>query len=349
MPVNTETRPGRGCPLSYRYSPSDFNRAPQAAAETLYVIGGLYGNVEALDTILVMKQLEERQGHAITLFFNGDFNWFNVDSDSFAAINETVMKHGAIQGNVEAELTADASTAGCGCAYPAYVCETVVERSNRIMEKLRAQADCNPRFVRQLATLPMHATIAMGNERIGIVHGDPESLAGWSFAVENPVLQVDDYFRQAQVRAFCSSHTCLPFAQDFDIDGRECLVINNGAAGMPNFRNTHYGLMTRVSIRGDTPENSLYGITLGNLRFDAIPIPYDQAAWLRRFNKNWPPGSPADQSYFQRIIRGPDFDITQAIRGRILGKSRKSVATPQPTGLPKTPGRAAVSTKYVGF
>ena len=41
--------PGRSCPLSYRYAPSIFNRDADVHAETIYVVGGLYGNVQALD------------------------------------------------------------------------------------------------------------------------------------------------------------------------------------------------------------------------------------------------------------------------------------------------------------
>ena len=36
--------PGRSCPLHYRYAPQSLRRPPEIAADTLYVIGGLYGN-----------------------------------------------------------------------------------------------------------------------------------------------------------------------------------------------------------------------------------------------------------------------------------------------------------------
>ena len=51
-------------------------------------------------------------------------------------------------------------------------------------------------------------------------------------------------FARAGVRAFASSHTCLPVLQCFEGDHA---VVNNGAAGMPNFRGTRYGLATRIS------------------------------------------------------------------------------------------------------
>ncbi|HTD90985.1 MAG TPA: hypothetical protein VK663_10005, partial [Burkholderiales bacterium] len=66
-------QPGRSCPLHYRYSPKDFARAPDFNADTLYVIGGLYGNVPALQAALALAAQEPAP---VTLAFNGDFNWF---------------------------------------------------------------------------------------------------------------------------------------------------------------------------------------------------------------------------------------------------------------------------------
>lgn len=126
---NAVTLPGRTCPLSYRYAPSVFRQPPTLETETLYVIGGLYGNVEALEVVLAMQRAEARRGQAVTLFFNGDFNWFNVDAASFEKVNDTVLAHAAIQGNVEAELAAEVSDAGCGCGYFTWVGDGVVTRS----------------------------------------------------------------------------------------------------------------------------------------------------------------------------------------------------------------------------
>ncbi|MHB1668639.1 hypothetical protein [Thiomonas sp.] len=318
-------KPGRNCPLRYRYSPNAFDSTPRFEAETLYVVGGLYGNVEALRAVLTMRQAELLRGYPVTLMFNGDFNWFDVDADSFASINQVVLEHAAICGNVEMELSTPSGSAGCGCAYPDDVPDTVVERSNRIMQRLYAQAANFPDILQRLAALPMHATVAVGEHRIGIAHGDAHSLAGWDFAVENLVHRTRQAqaasllnklgatFQQARVSAFCSSHTCLPVAFALDVDGHKRLIINNGAAGMPNFRDTTYGLLTRISVRPEVPHDSLYGIELGGLRFDALPIRFDHAAWQRRFLCNWPPGSDAHASYFARIVHGPDYEFAQAI------------------------------------
>jgi hypothetical protein len=126
--------------------------------------------------------------------------------------------------------------------------------------------------------------------------------------------QVQRYFRDAAVRAFACTHTCLPFAQGFLVDGRWHLLINNGAAGMPNFRGMTTGLITRISDQPAPPPASLYGAQVGGARFDAIPVAYDHAAWTERFLRNWPAGSAAHRSYFERIDRGPNFHLVQAIR-----------------------------------
>jgi hypothetical protein len=328
--------PGRSCPLHYRYRSVDFDRAPSLRAETLYVVGGLYGNVEALHHLLQMKESEEqRTGAKVTLLFNGDFNWFDIDPGSFAEINETVLGHVATQGNVEAELSNPAEGAGCGCNYPASVEDGVVERSNLIMQRLQTRARDFPAIAQRVASLPLYLTVGVGRITIGIVHGDAESLAGWGFSFEEMAQHdsvasfselaeqgrfypagaaIERYFQEAKVSAFACTHTCLPFLQDFRVQGKRRLVINNGAAGMPNFKGTHYGLLTRISNSPETPSNSLYGVNLEGVRFDALPIDFDQRAWLDRFSRNWPAGSAAHQSYFKRITEGPAFHPSQAAR-----------------------------------
>ena len=114
-------QPGRHCPIHYRYSPSQLARAPEIHAQTLYVVGGLYGNLAALETIVDCKHKEERP---TTLVFNGDFNWFNVDAVGFATINERVLQHTALRGNVETEMSVSSGESGCGCAYPDWVAMT---------------------------------------------------------------------------------------------------------------------------------------------------------------------------------------------------------------------------------
>ena len=56
--MSADRQAGRACPVSYRYSPAVFDRSPQLSVHTVYIVGGLYGNHQALDTILAMAQRE---------------------------------------------------------------------------------------------------------------------------------------------------------------------------------------------------------------------------------------------------------------------------------------------------
>jgi hypothetical protein len=49
---------------------------------------------------------------------------------------------------------------------------------------VRAFAAGFPGHLAELAELPRHLTAAVGGHRVAIVHGDPESLAGWKLALE---------------------------------------------------------------------------------------------------------------------------------------------------------------------
>jgi len=308
---------GRVCPLHYRYAPTTFARADELHADTLLIAGGLYGNRLALDALHRLREADA------TLVFNGDFNWFNVDPAGFEAINRDVLGHVALRGNVETELAFPGPEAGCGCAYPDTVDDQEVERSNRIMMRLQRVAAQLPEPVRRLAELPMHLVARVGDTRIGIVHGDAWSLAGWEFAhdrlhaTDHSAL-MRDVFAGADVDIFASSHTCLPALRKLEHDGKQRAVINNGAAGMPNFATTHFGVATRISIRPCPRTISLYGTRIGDVFVDAIKLHYDHPVFVDEFLSNWPAGSPAHQSYYSRIIDGPAHSVELAL-GAVTG------------------------------
>lgn len=191
----------------------------------------------------------------------------------------------------------------------------------------------------------------MGDSRVAIVHGDAHSLSGWSFAIESmepldgEIMQslgcsdnstspqqppqvtttgaVSDWLEEAQVDCFACTHTCLPFAQAFNDNCSSMsrgVVVNNGSAGMPNFREKPgVSLITRIATINKNeevhiPEGSLYGMTMGDLRIDAIEVKYDHGKWMSRFLKSWPPKSPAHESYCSRIVNGTDLSVNQAAR-----------------------------------
>ena len=235
-----------------------------------------------------------------------------VARDDFRRVNEAVLRHAATRGNVETELASPEAGAGCGCGYPDWVDDAEVERSNRIIERLRATAAELPDAIGALRDLPPFLVAEVAGQRVGVVHGDADSLAGWGFSQE--VLSSERgraaalaSFRQANVAVFASSHTCLPVLQKF---GERHAIVNNGAAGMPNFRGTRYGQATRISTRARA--GAMYGARIGRLHVEAVAIAYDHAAWLKRFLASWPPESDAHASYYARIVDGPRYERAAA-------------------------------------
>jgi hypothetical protein len=308
QPVETAGIARRVCPQDYAYSPSVFDRSPDFKAATLYVVGGLYGNAAALTAIEAMAAREDA-----TIVFNGDFHWFDAEPEWFADIERGVMRHRALRGNVETEIgRVEDIGAGCGCAYPETVDDGVLRRSNQILAQLRAAASGTGR----LASLPMHLVAQVGSLRIGIVHGDAAALAGWRFAqaaLDDPRQKAwrDEIARASRVDVFASTHTCEAALRDFTLPPRRLTVINNGAAGMPNFAGKRFGVITRIATTLP-PHRPLYGLARSGVRIDAIPVAYDHEAFVARFLRRWPQGSTAYESYWGRIDRGPEFTLAQA-------------------------------------
>lgn len=313
---------GRTCPLDYRYSPTDMRVSAHGAVDVLYVVGGLYGNEQALDAVLDLFDREPGRKH---LIFNGDFNWFNVSPERFRRINERVLAFDALRGNVETELgkrdNLDESV-GCGCGYPDWVDDVVVERSNRILRRLADTAAQYPRLQERLSALPMWKRIDVGPLPVGVVHGDAESLGGWGFAPEHLAqpayrAQARRWFRDSGVRIFACTHTCSPVLLTMEgADAQECAIINNGAAGMPNFSHAIHGVLTRIGTFPYQGEQPLYATRIDDVHVEALRISYDDAGWRSAFLEQWAPGSAAHSSYWRRITHGPQYELSRADQSR---------------------------------
>jgi hypothetical protein len=315
--AQAESRPqaaGRLCPPDYRYSPAVLDRAAELSATTLYIVGGLYGNLSALDAV---ERLARGEPAPAVIVFNGDFHWFDTAPKWFADIERGVARHRTLRGNVETEISRrDDIGAGCGCAYPETVDDGVVQRSNDILAELKGVAATLPAVRERLAGLPMHLVAKVGSLRIGIVHGDAVSLAGWGFAQER--LDARDapswlagVQRRSHIDVFASTHTCAAALRNFSLPSGHLTVINNGAAGMANFAGTRFGVVSRISTL-PSPRPALYGIVRDGVHVDAIALDDDPGGFLDQFVKRWPPGSPAHLSYYRRITCGPDYKVEQA-------------------------------------
>ena len=120
-------------------------------------------------------------------------------------------------------------------------------------------------------------------------------------------------FRESRVDVFASTHTCLPAFRRFALGAAAGVVANNGAAGMPNFSGARAGLVTRVGRRPFAGPERLYGIETRGVHVESIELAYDHERWVAGFLASWPQGSPAHDSYFNRIAHGPRFMLSQAI------------------------------------
>jgi hypothetical protein len=162
----------------------------------------------------------------------------------------------------------------------------------------------------------MHLVAQIGDARVGIVHGDAHSLAGWRFApdaLDDPRASKDMSALRSEtgVDIIASTHTCLAMLRQFDTLAGMLTVINNGSAGMANFANTRFGVISRIAIE-PSPHPVLYGARHGGVSVDALAVAFDHAAFVSQFTHRWDDHSPAHLSYFQRIMDGPQYSIDQA-------------------------------------
>ena len=169
--LSSSCRAADECSPAYVTNAQDLAEASQDTdCDVLYVVGGLYGNVKALEALEEGMERERRHGLRIEVCFNGDFNFFNATSKTWARINQGVRALGhATAGNVEREaLKGDG---GCGCAYPDYVDAAFADRASAIVERLR-DVSTDPDIAAWLSSLPFAKTYVVGGVRVCCVHGD---------------------------------------------------------------------------------------------------------------------------------------------------------------------------------
>lgn len=291
-------RAGRDCPLDYRLARDAFAGEPLFDCQALYVVGGLYGNRQALAAVQ-RRVASEPQARVV---FNGDAHWFDRAPQIFQQIEQGLSTYLALRGNVETELgRADDSGAGCGCAYPMEVDDAVVERSNAIQLTLNRTVQGLPGMAANLAARPSTALVSVAGRRVAISHGDEQSLAGWSCSRESLSAperqqQLDAWFSANSVQVLATSHTCSAVAVNLEHGA----LINNGAAGLPNFAGGRYGLLSRIAT---TPHPAaLYRCQRDGLFIEALPLSYDHNAFLADFDRQWPAQSPAALSYRARVL-----------------------------------------------
>jgi hypothetical protein len=113
------------------------------------------------------------------------------------------------------------------------------------------------------------------------------------------------------VDVFASTHTCLAAMRRIRLGEDDAVVVNNGAAGMPNFDSGTFGIITRISAMPG-PHSPCYATQVRGVQVEALPVEYDQSMWQSSFLRNWPEGSDAHRSYFDRISNGTRSAVSDA-------------------------------------
>ena len=304
---------GRACPLDYRISPTAFAGTPELSCEVLYVVGGLYGNPFAAAAIDALVASEADRDTQVVL--NGDIHWFDKTAANFADIERRIERYVPLVGNVEAELRRQEDVGvGCGCAYPDCTPDDAVARSNRIHKMLSFALEANPELKGLLDRRPSTLLASVCGRRVAITHGDEKLLGGWDNSRESlqDILrqdEVDTFMAACDLDVFTTTHTCAPAA----IKLARGVVINNGAAGLPNFAGENFGLCVRIACC--PREDALFGCELDGLFVQAVPVRYDHDAYLAWFDELWDSSSPAALSYRDRIAAGPVDEIKSSLLG----------------------------------
>ena len=140
---------GRFCPPHYFYGSEELAKASEKCADEIIVVGGIYGNLEALNTLRSFNLPSKN------VVLGGDFNWFNISPDLFEEVNLKAMEFTTILGNVEMELVSPTDNVGCGCAYPESVPEIEVSNSNEIMTALQSTSEKYTTILEQLLITQM--------------------------------------------------------------------------------------------------------------------------------------------------------------------------------------------------
>ena len=303
---------GRVCPVDYRIDPTLFAGACERSCDVLYVVGGLYGNPFALDAV---EELVAYESGETLVVLNGDTHWFDKTSANFEALEHRMAAHVPLVGNVEAELRRQLDVGvGCGCAYPECTPDDAVSRSNRIHKKLSEAVQSHPRLRALLEGRPAAMTVDVVGKKIAITHGDEQLLGGWACSRESlqEVLrqdELDGWMAKNKVDVLTTTHTCAPAALAL----AHGLVVNNGAAGLPNFFGQHFGLAVRVA--GTPHPDALFTAERDGVFVEAIPVRYCHESYLAWFDDLWPETSPAAVSYRARIVDGPHDYLEDSLLG----------------------------------
>ena len=294
----------------YAIDPSEWDKDPIAVCDTLYSVGGVYGNLEAMKTVREMVAAEEGE---VCVVYNGDYHWFDGTAENFQEVERLLEGYIPMNGNVEFELAREQECGvGCGCSYPTSMSDAFVGRSNAIFGRMKESVSKVPGLANVVAGRPGWGIVQVGDVFVGLTHGDEKSVSGWGCSVDSihdaqRVAELDEFFANHKVDVLSTTHTCAAAA----IATEHGAVINNGSAGLPEYKGMLFGLVNRIS---KTPHpDALYRTMVKGIYVEAVPVRYDHDTFISWFDSVWDADSPAAESYRPRAIAGPDTVYSDAV------------------------------------
>lgn len=201
------------------------------AARRIAVMGGIYGNVPALEACLADAAAQRADLYVC----NGDMTGCCGHSDRTLELLRsrfTVF----VAGNHEQQSHAGADN--CACNYAAEEDTTCGSVGHRY--SLRSLSDENRAW---LGTLPELATVETAAGRLLVCHGSPGQTNEFLYETELDEKPLAAWLDLAGARAFVCTHSGFPWVREIG-DGR--LAINAGVVGKPDHDAdlaVHYALL----------------------------------------------------------------------------------------------------------
>jgi hypothetical protein len=160
-------------------------------------------------------------------------------------------------------------------------------------------------------------TLLDGLARVGVVHGDAQSLAGWGFDAQalhavDAAQRYAPWFEQAEVELFASSHTCAAGLAVYGAQSPHAFhpphagdraIVNHGATGMPNRAGDLRGLVSCIALK-PSPHPVWAERQAAGAYVALLPVAYDTVAWAADFSAQWLEGSAAILSYGWHLREG---------------------------------------------
>lgn len=211
---------------------SDLRRHDARGLRRLAVMGGIYGNLPALEACLA----DARAAGAGLLVCNGDITGCCGHSDrtiDLVRANFAVV----VAGNHEQQSAAGAEHCACNYADAGdSACGSIGHRYS-----LQSLSEANRQW---LGTLPELVSVETDGGRLLVCHGSPGQTNEFLYETELGSHPLAGWLDLAEARAFIATHSGFPFVHALP-DGR--LALNAGVVGKPDHDGdpaVHYALLT---------------------------------------------------------------------------------------------------------